>query len=169
MAGVEFEEFYLHTRDRLVASLAVLIGNVDVAAEAADEAFERALLRWSRVSLMESPTGWTYRVALNHARRQARRRSMEGRLLPRRPGHAHIPVELVEVRELLDQLAPKQRAAMTLRVLGDLTETEIGQVLGVSRTTVQSALLDARRHLSALTEHPDRDPSVNESSEVERT
>jgi RNA polymerase sigma-70 factor (ECF subfamily) len=146
----DFETFYLASRARLVASLSVLLGDVELASDAADEAFERALTRWSRVSQMESPPGWTYRVALNVARRQARRRTIESRLLARRPTATPLPAQVVEVREILDQLAPHQRAAMTLRVLGDLTENDIASVLGVSRSTVRSALADARRNLSPV-------------------
>ena len=145
-----FENFYLASRSRLVASLSVLVGDVALATDAADEAFERALTRWARVSQMESPAGWTYRVALNAARRQARRQSIESRLLARRPPTAALPSQVVEVREILDHLAPRQRAAMTLRVLGDLTESDIALVLGVSRSTVQSALSDARRNLALV-------------------
>ncbi len=146
----DFESFYGATRGRLVASLAVLVGDVDLASDAADEALERALTRWTRVSQMESPGGWTYRVALNVARRQTRRRSIESRLLARGAPTAALPTAIVEVREILDHLAPRQRAAMTLRVLGDLTEADIALALGVSRTTVQSALIDARRNLAVV-------------------
>lgn len=146
----DFDDFYLAPRDRLVASLAVLVGDVHLAGDAADEAFERALVRWPRVSRMQSPAGWTYRVALNVARRQARRRAMESRLLHRVPSTAALPLEVIEICEILDHLPPRQRAAMTLRVLGDLTESDIATALGVSRTTVQSALADARRNLTAV-------------------
>jgi hypothetical protein len=39
----------------VVGTLTVVSGDPDAAAEAADEAFARALARWDRVSVMESP------------------------------------------------------------------------------------------------------------------
>jgi len=151
VAGDEpFESFYAATHDRLVASLAVLLGDVSAASDAADEAFERALTRWERVAAMTSPAGWTYRVALNVARRSGRRRQMEQRLWARQPVSAGLPDAVVEIRAMLESLAPRQRAAMTLRVLGDLTQDEIASVLGVARTTVQSALADGAQRLAAL-------------------
>jgi len=59
--------------------LALSTGDIELAVEGVDEACSRALERWKRISAMESPTGWVYRVAINHARRVARRRSMEQR------------------------------------------------------------------------------------------
>jgi predicted RNA polymerase sigma factor len=60
-----------------------------------DEAFARPLENWDRVSRMASPSGWTYTVALHHARRTARRLSMERHLHFRHP--------------LLSQLSTRQR------------------------------------------------------------
>lgn len=58
-------------------------GDADLAREAVDEAFTRALARWSRVSLMPEPAGWTYQVAVNQVRHLVRRRRRE-RLLARK-------------------------------------------------------------------------------------
>src|SRR5688572_31610499 len=78
-----FEEWYRREHPRLVASLLLVAGDLDLAQDAADEAFARALARWDRVSRMESTNGWTYRVALNVFRRRARRDAIERRLLAR--------------------------------------------------------------------------------------
>jgi predicted RNA polymerase sigma factor len=75
--GIEFEAWYRREHPRLIGSLAALSGREDVAADAADEAFARALARWPRVSKMASPGGWTYRVALNELRRRLRRGATE--------------------------------------------------------------------------------------------
>jgi RNA polymerase sigma-70 factor (ECF subfamily) len=69
----------------VLRSLILVTGNRDVAVEATCEAFARALERWPRVSVMESPAGWTYRVALNVARRTLRRARMEALLFQREP------------------------------------------------------------------------------------
>src|SRR3954452_1203662 len=81
--GIEFEAWYRREHPRPIGSLAALSGREDVAADAADEAFARALARWPRVSKMASPGGWTYRVALNELRRRMQRASSERRALDR--------------------------------------------------------------------------------------
>ena len=103
----DFDDFYLATRDRLVVSLTVLIGDVDHAGDAVDEAFERALSRWGRVSRMDSPAGWTYRVAAERRSTPGRRRTMERRLLGRPESHSVLPSQVIEVREILDGLPPR--------------------------------------------------------------
>ena len=82
-SGDTFERWYDATAPRLVASLTLVCGDPEQAADAAAEAFARALERWKRVAAMENPEGWLHRVAVNVLRRQARRRSLERRHAPR--------------------------------------------------------------------------------------
>lgn len=146
---LEFSDFYRDQHRGVFSSLFVVTGDHSVAAEATDEAFARAVSRWDRVSAMSSPGGWVYRVALNAARRIHRRRSLEERILRRTPlADRHVEHDVVEVWEVLRQLPSKQRATVALKALGDLTEHEIAEVLGVSRSTVSSNLADARRRLA---------------------
>ena len=79
--GGSFEEWYQNEHPRLLATILLATGSVDVAEDAVDEAFTRALLRWERVSRMASPEAWTYRVALKVARRRWRREALERHLL----------------------------------------------------------------------------------------
>jgi len=66
-----FEAWYSREHERMIATLALSTGDIELAVEGVDEACSRALERWKRISAMESPTGWVYRVAINHARRVA--------------------------------------------------------------------------------------------------
>jgi RNA polymerase sigma-70 factor (ECF subfamily) len=50
----------------------------------------------------------------------------------------------VEVRAVLDDLAPEQRAVLVLRHLDGLDEAEMAEVLGVAKGTVKSRLHRAR-------------------------
>ena len=133
---------------RLVASLLLVIGDLDVASDAADEAFTRALARWSRVAAMKSPEGWTYRVAINSARRRFRRRELEQRLLRRALPPAAVPAPGEEAWLLVRDLPPRQRTAVVLRHVADLTEADIAGVMGVARSTVSSTLAAAHRTLA---------------------
>ena len=74
-----FAAWYRNEHPRLLAAMAIVTGDLHVAQDVTAEAFARALAAWNRVSSMDSPTGWTYRVALNLARRRARRAALEQR------------------------------------------------------------------------------------------
>jgi DNA-directed RNA polymerase specialized sigma24 family protein len=56
-----------------------------------------------------------------------------------------VPAPAGEAWDLVRDLAPRQRTAVVLRYVADLTEADIAVVMGVSRGTVSSTLIDARR------------------------
>jgi DNA-directed RNA polymerase specialized sigma24 family protein len=149
-SAVPFEEWYEAQHPRLVATLLLATGNVDVARESADEAFTRALARWSRVGAMASPEAWTYRVAVNVAHRRWRRLALERRLLGRHPVSAVVPPPGEEAWDAVRRLPPRQRTAVVLRHVADLTEEDIAKVMGVTRGTVSSTLAAAHRVLAQL-------------------
>ncbi len=91
----DFEGWYEQEHPRVLAACCALGGNVGVAREATDEAFVRALERWSKVGEMAAPGGWVQVVALNQLWRSLRRRRFEVRVFtPGRPGtrslHLHL-------------------------------------------------------------------------------
>lgn len=147
----DFEKWFSERYGSLVAALTVVLGDAHAAEESSAEAFVRAYERWERVRRMESPGGWLYQVALNHARRRARRQVRERELLtrfrPRDGGPITLEPELwAAVRELTD----RQRTAIALRYVLDLPETEVAEVMGVARGTASATLATARRRLEAL-------------------
>jgi len=142
-----FEVWYDREHDRMVATLLLSTGSLDLAEESVDEACSRALERWTRVVAMESPTGWVYRVALNHARRIARRHKVEQRVTRKLAPEPELPTSAGEIWELVRGLSERQRQVIMLRHVAELPEREIAEVLGISRGTVSSTLHDARRRL----------------------
>ena len=68
-----FDAWYSREHDRMIATLVLTTGDVELAVEGVDEACSRALERWQRVGAMDSPSGWVYRVAINQVRRVTRR------------------------------------------------------------------------------------------------
>ena len=94
---------------------------------------------------MASPEGWTYRVAMNVARRRLRRQSMEARLL-RRVAPDSSPPES-EFWAIVSGLPDRQRQAVVLRHVGQLRESEIGEAMGITRGAVSSTLRAAYRSL----------------------
>jgi RNA polymerase sigma factor (sigma-70 family) len=145
----EFEQWYEGEHPRLLTSLTVAAGDLHLAAEVTDEAFARAYERWTRVSSMESPAGWTYITALNVLRRRARRRSIEQRLhLRSRRNDDRPPDWSVEVWDALGQLPVRERTAMALRYVADMTTDQIADAMGIASGTVGSTLSAARRNLA---------------------
>ncbi len=145
-----FDAWYAREHDRMIATLLLATGDLELAAEGVDEACSRALERWDRVIAMESPSGWVYRVALNHARRIARRRIMERRLLRKLVPIPELPSAAKEIWELVGALPLRQREVVMLRYVAGLPENEISSTLGIGRGTVSSTLHDARQRLGRL-------------------
>ena len=133
-----FAEFYEAEHGRVVTSLLLATGRTDTARDAADEAFLRALMAWPRVQQMDSPAGWTFRVALNVVRRRERRRSLERRLLARKVPAPDVPAPAGEAWALVAELPERQRTAVVLRFVADMTEHQIAEAMGISRSTVSS-------------------------------
>lgn len=146
----EFEDWYPEAHSRVLATLVLVTGNLDIASEATDEAFCRALAKWRTVSQMTSPVGWTIRVAINVARRRARRASIEARLLQRQPRPALVPAPAGEAWEAIKDLPERQRQVLVLRYVADLSEAEIARTLGVSRSSISTSLTAARRNAAPL-------------------
>jgi RNA polymerase sigma factor (sigma-70 family) len=150
-----FSEWYRREHPRLVSSLAVVSGQLEVAVEAVDEAFARALDRWVSVSNMTSPAAWTYRVALNRLRRQMRRAAMENLLQGRQQPNPVQDLPDPDVWRAVQSLPLRQRTAVVLRYVADFTEADIGEVMGISRGTVAATLSAARRSLAVLLSDPE--------------
>lgn len=151
-----FEHFYESVRPRLVRSLAVFCsGDLDAAADAADEALVRALERWSRVRAMDSPEAWTLTVGRNLLRRRFRRRTHERRLIEDRPttetdDFSGQVDDAVTVWDAVAGLSPRERETLALRYVMGLTEAEVADVLGAPAGTVSASLTRARRRLRGV-------------------
>ena len=142
-----FEDWYSDSHASVLAVLTVVSGNPDTASEATDEAFARALARWHRVREMSSPTGWTYRVALNQLRRRFRRQTHEGQLLllANDPSRQEQDLSLwLQVLDAVRPLTARQRTVLALTYVADLPQDEVARLLHVSRSTVASTLADAK-------------------------
>lgn len=145
-----FETWYRAEHPRLVAVLALDSGDVEMARDAASEAFARALERWERVETMASPAAWTYKVALNVIRRHKRRVAMERLALRRQGPQLLVPAAVYpELWAAVRALPNRQRRAVGLRYVADLTEPRIAEVMDIAPGTVAATLHTARKALAA--------------------
>lgn len=143
----DFESWYVREHPKVLAVCQALAGDVDAALEATDEAFARALERWSQVSGMSAPGGWVQVVALNQLRRGLRRRRLEATLLRSRWPDPPAAIPDVELWMLVARLPARQQLAVVLRHVHGLPEAHIAETMGVTRGTVATTLSVARRRL----------------------
>lgn len=149
MNGGDFASWYEAERERIARSLFLIGGDAEAARDAVAEAFSRAYARWPRVQTMSSPGGWVYRVALNELRRRMRRRALEERVLRRHRAATVPPADVdPELWAAVASLPLRQREAVALRYVADLTERQVADALGVSEGAASAALVAARRSLA---------------------
>jgi RNA polymerase sigma-70 factor (ECF subfamily) len=148
----DLESLWRLRRTGLVATVAAITGDRDAAADAVDEAFVRAFQRRARVERMASPSAWILRVAINVVRRRqarsARRRQAEAAALARSAAWIEPQDPRHDLWAAVAALPDRERTAVALRYLGDLTEPQIAQVMGIAVGTVGASLTSARRKLA---------------------
>jgi RNA polymerase sigma-70 factor (ECF subfamily) len=152
-----FAAWYRNEHPRLLATMMLVTRDLHVAQDITAEAFARALAAWKRVSAMESPTGWTYRVAVNLARRRARRGAIEQRLLRRvaQPDVVFPAEHAIDLWDAVRALPPRARTAIALRYTAGLSEAEVATAMKVAVGTASATLANARRTLAAALSESD--------------
>jgi RNA polymerase sigma-70 factor, ECF subfamily len=155
-----FEEMYgAHFQD-LTVQLYAYFGDRQEAQDVVQEAFCRALARWSKLVRYDDPVAWVRRVAWNLATSRWRRTRTALRVLQRqRPDRGQVAgpePDRVALVAALATLPPAQRRVIVLHYLADLPITEIADREGVAPGTVKSWLHRGRTALAAqLDSRPD--------------
>ncbi|MGC4757955.1 RNA polymerase sigma factor [Micromonospora trifolii] len=140
---------------RAVAVLVRLLGDIDLAEEAVQEAFVIAVRRWPRSGPPPSPAGWIITTARNRAidrlRREASRADRHAQaalLYAADPPAEEGPVRDDRLRLIFTcchpALAPSTRVALTLRLLGGLSTAEIARAFLVPEPTMAQRLVRAK-------------------------
>lgn len=146
-----FEQFYATERPVIGRAVAFALGDVDLAAEATDEAFVRAYERWSTVS-RGNPPAWVYRVAMNWALSILRRRRRGVHRLYE-PPNDDAAVADPAVHAALAELDPKHRSVVVCRHLLGWSVAETAAALHLREGTVKSRLSRANAILHARLRH----------------
>ena len=135
-----FEAFYRQEADSVYRALAVALGDIDLAQEAAAEALARAYQNWSKIEDYQNPGGWAYRVGFNWAMSRLRRRRRDrAHREDRRPGDA--PEALAtDMDRALRTLDPNKRTVIVMRYVLDLSQEDIAAALSLPIGTVKSRL-----------------------------
>lgn len=164
----EFREFYEANYGRIVAMVTAVLCDRDQAEDVAQEAFARALTRWSRIGGYELPEAWVRRVALRIAidsgRRLRRAIGVSIRLAAQRQATEPGPGDSLAFTELgaaLRRLPLREREVLALHYLSDLPVEAIARECGLPLGTVKTRLSAGRRHLEAeLTQRPEAVPDA---------
>jgi len=150
----DFEQFYLANYGRTVAMAAAVLGNRHEAEDVAQEAFTRALARWSRVRKYELPEAWVRKVALrlsiDAGRRVRRTIGVAVKMAAQRhPAQSETADSLpfTALGDALKRLPLQQRQVVALYYLADMSVAEIAQETGVAVGTVKARLATARQRI----------------------
>lgn len=155
LAIANIEQLFRREYGRSVAVLIRLCGNIDAAEEAVQDAFAEALQRWPSSGLPPSPAGWIIKTARNRAidrlRREASRDERHAAAIALLESDETQEESIVPDDRLLlmftcchPALAPSAQVALTLRLLGGLTTTEIARAFLVPETTMAQRIVRAK-------------------------
>jgi RNA polymerase sigma factor (sigma-70 family) len=151
-AWARFDTFFEDEHERLFKALYFVTGNRQDAEELMQDAFLKLWERWDRIHLIDDPTGYLFRVALNGFRMRRRRTAMAIRKVVPVPEtrDAFLDAEMrADVRQLLLGITPRQRAALLLVDLLGYPSEQAARILRVRPSTVRALATKGRRVLRA--------------------
>jgi len=154
-------------RARLIAGLARVVRNIDLAEELAQDALVVALSEWPRTGVPANPGAWLMTAArrrgIDAIRRDRMRERKHGEIARELDGAFDGAAEAIEAAmdddpgdELLGLiftachpvLSADARAALTLRVVGGLTTDEIARAFLSSEATIAQRIVRAKRTIA---------------------
>ena len=130
-----FDDAFRELYPRAFALAYRMLGNRAAAEDVAAETMARALHRWDRLD-PEGLPGWVLRVAANQAIDLMRKK---GRTLE--PGVISLEDDTtlrIALAEAMRHLPRRQREAIALRYLSDLSEADTAAALGISAGSVKA-------------------------------
>jgi len=145
------ESLFREQYARLLRTLAVALGDTEVAADAVQEAFIQLCLRWTRLRKREDPVRWLRRAAVNSLGSGLGRRAHHfGFSAP--TSSADLPFEPLsefrgDIEDALTHLSLPERLALALHYMEDLTPEDIAFTMGISQEDARTYLGRAREKL----------------------
>jgi RNA polymerase sigma-70 factor, ECF subfamily len=174
--GDDVGRIFREESGRSVAALIRAFGDIDLAEDAVQDAFAVALRRWPRDGVPPNPGGWITTTARNQAidrlRRETRGRELLNQTAVLGPGNGEPglrqevgPVEDDRLRLIFTcchpALSPEAQVALTLRLLGGLSTSEVARSFLVAEPTMARRLVRAKHKIKAA-KIPYRVPEAHE-------
>lgn len=128
-----FTEFVRVVEPRLRHALSALYGT-DAGKDLAADALTYGWEHWQRVKAMENPAGYLYVFGRDRGRRQLRRRRPV--LVP--VDGARMPWVEPQLADALSHLPERQRVVVMLLHCFQWSMSEVGELLGLAKPTVQT-------------------------------
>lgn len=136
-----FTDFVSDVEVKLRRALTGALG-IELGREATAEALAYGWEHWSRIRVMDNPAGYLYRVGVNHGRKSRQRRVS----LPLVPA-TKLPWVEPALPAALARLPEQQRVAVFLVCGHEWSMSEVAELLGVSKGTVQKHVERAMKRL----------------------
>ncbi len=176
MSGIDVQEAITRAHQeewaRVVAGLTRRFGDLDIAEEAAAEAFATAVERWPADGVPPNPGAWltttATRKAIDRIRRESKRDDKQKEAQMVYDVAPPEPVGVIEDERLRliftcchPALATESRVALTLRMVGGLTVPEIARAFLVQEATVGQRITRAKAKIK-VARIPYRVPSAED-------
>jgi len=157
---MRIEEIFRAEHGRILATLIRLLGDIDVAEEALQEAFATALEQWPVAGPPTNPASWLVSTARHKAIDRLRRRARLARKQDEIARHIELLAEEEDAPVPEDRLrliftcchpalATEAQVALTLRTLGGLSTEEIAKAFLVPAPTMAQRLVRAKAKIRA--------------------
>jgi RNA polymerase sigma-70 factor (ECF subfamily) len=158
-AGVE--QVFREEWGNAVGILTRVLGDLELAEDAVQDAFTTALERWPREGNPQNPAAWIITTAKNRAIDRIRRDRIFRQKVELLARLEELPVEDDDMSAIPDErlalvftcchpaLAPEARVALTLREVGGLTTVEIAHAFLTTEPTMAQRLVRAKRKIRA--------------------
>ena len=155
-AHVFVEELFAKHHAEIHAYLLRMLRDAELAADLTQDAFVKAYRAYDTLQANENARAWLYRIAHRVALDELRRRRII-RFLPftgeskgSAPSAEHLAMDLRlsgDLQRALERIPERQRSALLLAELHDLTGVELAEALGVSHVAARALLTRARESL----------------------
>ena len=144
---------------RAVAALTRVLGDMQLAEDAVQDAFATAIERWARDGTPDNPGAWIVTTARNRAIDRIRREQTFARKAELLARLESLPADEDDVSAIPDDrlalvftcchpaLAAESRVALTLREVAGLTTTEIAHAFLVAEPAMAQRLVRAKRKI----------------------
>jgi RNA polymerase sigma-70 factor (ECF subfamily) len=155
-AGAFVETLFAKHHGEIYAYLMRMMRDPEMAADMTQDAFVKAYKNYASLEKPENARAWLYQIAHRVALDEIRRRKII-RFLPwtgeskgSAPSAEHLVMEARlsgDMQRALARIPERQRAALLLAELHDLTGLELAAALGVSHVAARALLTRARESL----------------------
>jgi RNA polymerase sigma-70 factor (ECF subfamily) len=177
-AAIFVETLFAKHQGEIFAYLLRMMRDPEVAADMTQDAFIKAYKNYDTLEKPENARAWLYQIAHRVALDEIRRRKIirffpwTGESYGSAPSAEHLVMETHlsgDMQRALERIPERQRAALLLAELHDLTGLELAAALGVSHVAARALLTRARESLrQALAVERAADAAAEAAADAER-